>query len=235
MEKKIKMVFFDLDGTLLPMDLDEFINGYFGLLAAKAAPFGYEPRTLVRGVWKGIAAMTANDGTCRNEEAFWQAFAGQFGEKALRDRPMFDEFYANEFQQARRFCGFDPRAAETVAWIRAQGYRVALVTNPLYPAVATESRIRWAGLEPEDFEFVTTYENIGCSKPNLAYYREVLRWAELPAEACLMVGNDVEEDMVAAQLGMPVFLLTDCLINKSGADIGVYPHGSFDALKAFLS
>ena len=229
------MVFFDLDGTLLPMDLDEFIHGYFGLLAAKAAPRGYEPETLIRGVWEGIAAMVANDGTRPNEDAFWDAFAARFGARALEDKPLFNEFYANEFQQAQRFCGFDPAAAETVAWIKGQGYRVALATNPLYPAVATRSRIRWAGLEPEDFEFYTTYENIGCCKPNLAYYREVLRRAGLPPEECVMVGNDVGEDMVAAALGMRVFLLTDCLINKDGADVSRWPHGSFDALKRYLA
>ena len=49
-----------------------------------------------------------------------------------------------------------------------------------------------------------------------------------------MVGNDVSEDMIAAQLGMQVFLLTDCMINKDNIDISQYPHGSFDALMAFL-
>ena len=49
-----------------------------------------------------------------------------------------------------------------------------------------------------------------------------------------MVGNDVGEDMIAARLGMKVFLLTDCLINKAGGDISVYPNGDFDALKAYV-
>lgn len=49
-----------------------------------------------------------------------------------------------------------------------------------------------------------------------------------------MVGNDVREDMVAQQLGMQVFLLTDCIINKAGADISAYPHGGFDALAQYL-
>lgn len=45
-----------------------------------------------------------------------------------------------------------------------------------------------------------------------------------------MVGNDVGEDMVAGSLGMQVFLLTDCLINKNDEDIDKYPHGSFEQL-----
>ena len=48
--------------------------------------------------------------------------------------------------------------------------------------IATETRISWAGLKPEDFEFFTTYDNIGWCKPNLDYYREVLRWADLKGE-----------------------------------------------------
>ena len=39
----IKTILFDLDGTLLPMDEKEFIKGYFGMLCAKLAPFGYKP------------------------------------------------------------------------------------------------------------------------------------------------------------------------------------------------
>lgn len=116
-----------------------------------------------------------------------------------------------------------------------RGLRVALATNPLFPAIATQARIRWTGLQPEEFEFFTTYENIGWCKPNPDYYREVLRRAGLQGEDCLMVGNDVGEDMVAAELGMKVFLLTDCLINKSGEDISVYPNGSFEELKTYVS
>ena len=92
------------------------------------------------------------------------------------------------------------------------------------------SRIRWAGLEPEDFELYTTYENIGYCKPNPDYYREILRRIGLAPEECMMVGNDVGEDMIAETLGMRVFLLTDCLINKTGEDIGKYPNGGFNEL-----
>ena len=49
-----------------------------------------------------------------------------------------------------------------------------------------------------------------------------------------MVGNDVGEDMIAATLGMKVFLLTDCLINKAGADIHQFPNGSFPELMEFI-
>ena len=49
-----------------------------------------------------------------------------------------------------------------------------------------------------------------------------------------MVGNDVGDDMVAENLGMKVFLLTDCLINKTEHDRSDYPHGGFDELLQFI-
>lgn len=231
---KSKAVLFDLDGTLLPMDQDAFTKGYFKLLAKKLSPHGYEPEALVKAIWHGTAAMVKNDGSCTNEDAFWNDFANSCGSKARADRPLFEEFYAVDFRKAKAFCGFTQAASETVAMLKAVGIRVALATNPIFPAVATKSRIRWAGLQPEDFELYTTYENIGYCKPNLDYYREILRRMKLKAEDCLMVGNDVREDMVAGQLGVKTFLLTDCVINPEGLLIEQWPHGDFAALQAYL-
>ena len=109
----IKMVMFDLDGTLLPMDMDEFTSGYFKMLAAKAAPCGYELKSLVKAIWHGVAHMVKNDGHCKNEDAFWEDFVATYGEQAKEDKWIFDEFYANEFQDAKQFCGYNPKAAET--------------------------------------------------------------------------------------------------------------------------
>ena len=148
----------------------------------------------------------------------------------------FIEFYEKDFQNAKSICGFNPNAAMAVHSVKEMGLRVALATNPIFPAVATESRIRWAGLEPEDFELYTTYENIGFCKPNPDYYREIAKRLGVQPEECLMVGNDVTEDMGAAQkAGMSVFLLTDCLINKERNDISAYPRGSFEQLMDFAN
>lgn len=230
----IKAVLFDLDGTLLPMDMDLFTKYYFKSLAAKLAGLGYDPATLVDSIWAGTAAMVKNDGSVLNEEAFWNCFSALLGEHVRNDIPVFDEFYRNEFYNAKNACGYNPAAAQAVKAIKEMGLRVALATNPLFPAIATENRIRWAGLKPEDFEFYTTYEHAHYCKPNPDYYREILARMNLAPEDCLMVGNDAEEDMIAQTLGMKVFLLTDCLINKKDADISVYPAGSFDALMEYL-
>lgn len=231
----IDTVLFDLDGTLLPMDMEEFINAYMGLLAKKMAPHGYDARHLVAAVWAGTHAMVKNDGTKTNEEVFWEDFCHIFGPDARKDEPLFQEFYAADFGQARTVCGFRPEAAGIIALLKERGITPVLATNPLFPAIATRQRARWAGLEPEDFALITTYENSRFCKPNPEYYREVLEKLGKDPETCLMVGNDVDEDMIPARsLGMKTFLLTDCLINKSGADISEFPGGGFGELKDFL-
>ena len=230
----MKAILFDLDGTLLPMDQDLFVKTYFKLLAVKLAPYGYDPKQLIDAIWGGTAAMVKNNGSCSNEDAFWTFFTGIFGKQALEHLPVFEDFYANEFQGAQAVCSQIPQAAEAINLVKEKGFRVALATNPIFPAIATRSRIRWAGLTPEDFELYTTYENSRFCKPNPAYYQDILAQMNLRPEECLMVGNDVTEDMIAQKLGMQVFLLTDCMINKNNEDISAYPHGGFPELLEYI-
>lgn len=230
----MKAVLFDLDGTLLPMDQEVFVKDYLGRMAAFLTPHGYNPEKLIKAVWKGTGAMVKNDGKARNEDVFWAVFDRVMERDGRADNALFDEFYRGEFQKSRNSCGFQPAAAPAVREIRDMGYRVILATNPLFPAIATLSRIRWAGLEPENFERITTYENARFCKPNPDYYREILGKLNLNPSDCLMVGNDVDEDMVVETLGMKAFLLTDCLINRTQADISRYPKGSFPELLQYI-
>ena len=223
----IKAVLFDLDGTLLPMDQEEFTKVYLHLLSKKMEQHGYEPEQMVKAVWTGTGAMVKNDGSTTNEKVFWGAFDKFWGKNASADEPMFQAFYEKEFEDVQNACGYNENARKMIDEVKSMGYRTILATNPIFPALATEKRIRWAGLTPEDFELYTTYENIGYCKPNPQYYQEILNRTGLLPEECVMIGNDVTEDMVAETLGMKVFLLTDCMINKEEKDISVYPNGSF--------
>lgn len=227
-------VLFDLDGTLLPMDQEVFIRTYFSLLCRKLAPLGYEPAALVDALWSGTAAMVANDGKRCNMDVFWDSFASVFGQKVYDDMPVIDSFYLNEFGLASAACHGNPMAAKLVKRLKDAGYVLFLATNPVFPRAATLARIRWAGLDPDDFAGITTYEEARHSKPSLEYYRDILSLLDVCASDCLMVGNDTSEDMVASRLGMDVFLLTDCLINPSGMDVGVYPHGGFRELEGYI-
>ena len=230
----VTTILFDLDGTLLPMDQDRFIQSYLGRMAKKLAPHGYDPDLLVKALWKGTGAMVKNDGSQSNEDLFWSVFNAVMGRDCRCDEPLFTDYYENEFQLVASDCGFDARAGEAIREIRALGYHVALATNPLFPAIATHSRANWAGLNTKDFDLITTYENSRFCKPNPEYYRDILATLKLKPENCVMVGNDVSEDMIAESMGIRVFLLTDHILNKENKDISQYPHGSFPELMDFI-
>ncbi len=230
----LKYILFDLDGTLLPMDQDTFVKAYFGAIAKKLSNYGYEPQSLIRAIWAGTEKMIKNDGQVTNEAVFWNYFSSVFGEHVRDDIPLFDDFYKNDFDSVKESCGYSPKAVEIIAKLKSMNLKLVLATNPIFPAVATQKRITWAGLSPENFVLYTTYENSSYSKPSLMYYKGILKELGANPEECLMVGNDVSDDMPAKDVGIDVFLLTDNLINKSGVDISVYPNGSFDDLIEYI-
>ena len=169
-----------------------------------------------------------------NYDRFWEVFVSIYGEEKLKDKEVFDSFYAHEFQAAKQVCGFNPLSKKIVDACKKKG-RVVLATNPIFPQVATHSRIRWAGLEPDDFEYITTYENSRFCKPNPYYYREILEQRNLDPQKCLMVGNDVQEDMITMELGMDTYLITDCLINSKNKDLDVYKKGNMEDFLQFIA
>ena len=230
----IKAVLFDLDGTLLPMDQSVFTKAYFGGLAKRLALRGYEPKKLIDSIWQGSAAMVGNDGEKTNEEVFWDKFSQIYGKDVRKDEPYFEAYYKEDFDGVKSVCGFNPNAAKAVEEIKSLGLRTALATNPLFPSIATEKRIAWAGLADSDFELYTTYENSHFAKPNPKYYEEILSKLQIQPSGALMVGNDVTEDMAAKSLGMKVFLLSDNLINKENKDISIFPNGTFEDLTKYV-
>lgn len=227
-------VLFDLDGTLLPLNEQKFLQIYFAGLTKKADAFGYTPEDIVKAVWQGTRAMQQNDGSATNEALFWQTFAGLLGEDVLALKDEFEAYYQKEFHAVRGAARPTPLAAQCICRLKAKGYRVAVATNPLFPRVAVLSRLGWAGLDPADFELITSYEDSFFCKPAAGYYQGILNRLGTDASHCLMVGNDVREDMCAATLGMEIYLITDCLLNPDGADISVYRQGSFADFAAFV-
>ena len=230
----IKAIFFDLDGTLLPMDQERFVAAYLQGLADKMEPLGYDPKVLKQAVWAGTVAMVKNNGKQINEAVFWDTFCNAVGRNAREDVSVIEDFYRNEFQNVRHICGFAPEAARVIRLVKEKGFLPVLATNPLFPSLATESRIRWAGLEPADFVYYTTYENSSFCKPNPDYYRQILDRLGLEPGECIMVGNDAAEDGAAEKLGMQVFYLTPCLINRQGRDLSNVPKGGFEELIGFI-
>lgn len=232
--KKYKAILFDLDGTLLPMDNDEFTRGYFGLLYKTVAPLGYEKNTFVDAMWKGVASMVKNTTDKFNDARFWDVFSSLLGNQVLDHIPSFDRFYTEQFNEAKAFTQPSPLAKKSIDAANQKAEKVVLATNPFFPPVAVKARLSWAGLSENDFDHITHYSNSKRCKPNPDYYLEVAGAIGVSPSDCLMIGNNAQEDIEAAQaVGMDTYLITDCLI--SNGNIPDTKKGTFAELVDFLN
>ena len=232
----IKHILFDLDGTLLPMDQDEFVKFYMPLLAKSYIEAGVQvdPKEFIGAVWKGYEAMVKNDGSRTNREAFWS-----YTEELMPISPEESEklalrFYDGDFNQAARATSPSPFSDQIVKTARRRRLHTYLATNPVFPRCATMNRIRWAGVDAEDFELITTYEDQRYCKPNVEYFRTILEELKLDPAECLMVGNDVEEDLAIRELGVKTYLVTDTMENKKDLPIHTDYMGSLEDLLEFI-
>lgn len=232
----IQHILFDLDGTLLPMVQDEFVKFYMPLLAkaylSKGVPV--EPKKFIGAVWAGYEAMVKNDGSRTNREAFWSYIDPELPIGAEESEKIAEEFYGGEFNQAVCTTRPTPLADQIVKTVKGKGLGTYLATNPVFPRCATMNRIRWAGLEAEDFSLITTYETCSFCKPNPEYYKKILDTFSLDPAECLMVGNDVGEDLAIRTLGVKTFLVTDTMENKFNLPIETEYQGSLKDLLEFV-
>ncbi len=230
---KYQAIMFDLDGTLLPMDYDAFTRGYFSLLYRRAAELGYTKEQFIGAMWQGVAAMVKNDGTSLNADRFWRTFADILGDEILKHRPVFDEFYKTEFCKTVEFTSPNEQAKAAVELAREKAEKVILATNPIFPEVATRIRMGFVGLSSEDFDLVTHYENSSTCKPSPAYYLEICNKMGTDPKKCLMIGNNTDEDIIAAEaVGMDTYLITDCII--CDGEMPECRRGSFSDMLEFL-
>ncbi|MDK2824530.1 MAG: hypothetical protein PWQ67_282 [Clostridia bacterium] len=229
----LKAILFDLDGTLLPLDLEIFVHRYFEILGPFFA-HKVEPKIFLKELMAATEAMINNPGNFTNEEVFMENFLPAIKQNKEEIFPLFEDFYLTEFPKLKKYAGHSPLAAQIVGQAVDKGYKIVLATNPIFPKMATEHRMDWAGINKLPWDLVTTYENSRYSKPNPAYFREVCsKLAIIPGE-CLMVGNDVQEDLIAGTLGMKTFLVTDCLIDRGNPVYTPDYQGSLENLYEFI-
>lgn len=224
-------VLFDLDGSLLLMNQKEFIQAYLNELGKTLTAKGLDKELAIKGVWAGTGAMLKNDGAKLNHERFWENFAevlnlkpGQLGEL----KKITDSFYINEFDKVKTIVKPSSTPKAIIDELKAKNYTLVLATNPLFPACAVETRLNWIDLKYSDFCLVTNYSNCSYCKPSSQYYEFIFRSIGKKPEQCLMVGNNVLEDMCAKEYGADTYLVTDFMENPFQSDINAYKHGSLD-------
>ena len=229
--QKINTILFDLDGTLLPIGQNIFVETYLEELGRKLASEGLDSARAIKAIWAGTKVMVQNKGEELNHSVFWQAFSqamnNEFTLAQLSEiEKTCDNFYLNEFNIVKKAANITNLSKDLVYMLRDKGYDLILATNSLFPPEAIQSRLAWLGLTPEDFVFTTNYKNSHFCKPSLGYYREIFEKTGKEPQQCLMVGNNAYEDLCARELGCYVYLVTDYLENESGLDVSQFPHGS---------
>ena len=210
MKADIKAIFFDLDGTLLPLDQAYFLKKYFKSITVYAASFGLAPDKFMDGMMAGTEAMIRNDGSQSNKEAFWNSFFPYFDGVDEGIISALDQFYLGGFKELREYTSPNPLAVDIIKAAHKDGRKVVLATNPVFPMAAQLERLSWLGLSEADFDLVTSYDNSFFCKPNPKYYLEICEKIGVAPENCMMIGNDESDDMrAAAAAGMECFLVTD--------------------------
>ncbi|HAO61852.1 MAG: hypothetical protein A2Y20_08295 [Firmicutes bacterium GWF2_51_9] len=216
--KPLTTFFFDLDGTLLPIDNKKFEELYFGNLSARFTDL-YSPQEFIQLIWSATKAMVADTRHVTNETAFMEALGsvvnGNLGEMQER----FIEFYKTGFDKVREAVIESVEVHESVALLKKKGYDLVVATNPMFPRLAIEKRIEWTGLDRNDFSYVTSFEDNHYCKPQPMFFQELLDVLKKDGQEVLMVGNDVEEDMVAKQLGISTYLITNHMVNRKNKEV----------------
>ena len=222
MEEK-RTILFDLDGTLLPIDMDNFIEKYFRMLSGHFADL-YNPEHFIKAVNTATENMIRNDGQVTNKEAFEEKFFELIELKGVREQEIWDrfyDFYDNLFPTLKNYFEIDKLGYEIVEAAKEKDFNMIIATNPLFPRNAITARLEWIDLNPDDFQYITSYEHMHYCKPNVNYYREILDKTNLKPEDCVMVGNDMRDDMVAKKLGIKTFLIDDFKVKRE--DVSITP------------
>lgn len=223
----------DLDDTLLDTNMQAFIPAYFSALAA-ALSDSVSPEMMLPALMGGTKAMMKNeDPSLTLREVFDAYFFPKLGLESAALQQKIDNFYDETFPSLSHVASQRPEAVEFVRWAFEAGHRVAVATNPYFPLKAVQHRMRWAGLPPEEYDFalVSSYETFHFTKEIAAYFPEFLAQLGWPEGPVVMVGNDLEMDLLPARkAGLPVFWM------RAGKDDGHpdIPQGSFADLRVWL-
>ncbi len=227
---KPNTILFDLDGTLLGMRTEEFVQQYVREIA-KFLGDRFDTKQIVKSIFEATKAMImSREPDKTNEEVFTEHFLNETGLEQEEIWPIFDQFYKEVFPTLSHLTYPSPLAKRIVEAAKEAGYRVVVATNPVFPKDAIVSRLAWIELSPEDFELVTVYEESHFTKPNLEYFQEICEKLSVAPTECIMIGNHMQEDMVASKLGMKTFLVTDYMENRGEPVYPVDQQGTLEEL-----
>lgn len=232
----IDTLLFDLDGTLI--DLSPKATRLFYLRAFSRFRPLFNPLSFFLSFKTSMKALLANRSDRFNHDVFLEHMArcGRTTPDAV-DR-LVSEMIEKDFRSLKPYFTPVARARDAVCLAKALGYRLAIVTNPVFPARTVLYRLDWAGLDAADFFWITHSQNMNRTKPGVAFYTELLARLALDPARCLMIGNSPEEDLPARDAGIRTFLVQTPLsaraIRKSLADKRLDACGGYDDLMEWM-
>ena len=228
----INAILFDLDDTLLTTNLDTFLPGYFKALSAKLSTL-VPPKTLIQALMASTRVMAdPHDLALTNQQVFEADFFPRIGVAESTLRPLFDEFYRDDFPRLRSLTSPRPEARGVVQAAFRCCPRVVIATQPVFPLVAIQQRMEWAGVGDLPYGLVTGYENMHTCKPMPGYYLEIASFLGCPPAECLMVGNDPDQDIGPAhRAGMATYWITTSV----DGPVVSYKRGSLTLLGEILA
>ena len=206
--RQMQAVLFDLDGTLLDLDLNDFLHRYLAALEEATRPLFGDPddrAEFMRALNASVGAMTEPHAGRTNREVFFTDLHNRTGIDLEAHWPVFEDFYANVFPTLVGTARPAKGARRAVQTALDLGLRVAIATNPIFPRVAIDHRMSWAGVADLAVDVVTTYEQMESCKPSPSYFRQTAGLLEAAPAHCLMVGDDRMLDMPASDVGMRTF------------------------------
>ncbi len=211
----------DLDDTLLNTNLDVFVPAYFQALGAHLADH-IAPEIMLRALVGGMNAMNVNENPAQTlMDAFDAAFYSKLGIPKQDLIVTLEDFYDMGFPTLQTHTQQIDGTASLIDWALSCGFRVAIATDPLFPRKATFHRLRWAGIDPERVELISTFEDFHFTKTHSAYYAEVLGRLGWPDGPVIMVGNDAERDLVPAnRLGLATYFIETETASAPGFEAG---------------
>lgn len=231
--KKINTILFDLDGTLLSIDMKEFEEIYYTSLS-NAFKSIIAPDNFMAILYSSVKAMVKNKEKRTNEEVFMSAMKEHVGDELPAFQKHFIRYYENDFSVLRNAVNKNTDMLEALDILKEKGYELVIATNPLFPKFAIDQRIQWADLVHEDFSHITYFEDCHYCKPNVEYYSEILETIGKNPQECLMVGNDAEEDLAASTLGITTYLITNHLLNRKNLNYTADHEGTYKDFLLFV-
>ncbi len=208
----MKGILFDLDGTLLDIDIDAFLSRYFAALGetiAKMVDADGDHALAMRGIFDATGAMMRPHPGSTNRETFNREYLALTKINIEEHSDLLARFYDEVFPALGTGIGAHEGARTAVDRARECGMKVAIATNPIFPLRAIEHRLSWAGIDPAEVDLITSYENMRATKPHPDYYRQICEMLELAPSECLMVGDDRTLDLPAADIGIRTFYVGD--------------------------